>query len=105
MPSERAAVLSLKVKKWIAASERMSLLQIMALSIRMVREAIKGDMTAKQAHALDRALGKRINSIDEDLKSGRISPEAHLEREKRAATIPYYRVRPRRSATLHRHAG
>ena len=51
----------------------MTIEEITALTSRMMTEIITEKVTPKEARAIDRAVGKRLKVIEQDLKDGRIS--------------------------------
>jgi hypothetical protein len=73
MRSEKVAPLSAVTDPRIAKIEQMTLEEITAFTSRMMTEIITGKVTPKEARAIDRAVGKRLKVIEQDLKAARIS--------------------------------
>jgi len=48
----------------------MTLDQIAAFQSRMLTEITTGRITPREASAIDRALGKRLNAIEQELRAG-----------------------------------
>jgi hypothetical protein len=81
MPTKSKASLSLKVQKHIAAIEQMADIQMLSLTVQVMRDFLKGDLTMREVHAIDRAMDRRTKVLEEDVKSGRISRQQLLDRE------------------------
>ena len=58
---------------WRIAKIEQMIEEITALTSRMMTEIITEKVTPKEARAIDRAVGKRLKVIEQDLKDGRIS--------------------------------
>jgi predicted nucleic acid-binding protein len=97
MGSKDPAVMRAKVARWLVAIERMSMFQVTTLSLRLLREAVRDNLSDDQAQALRGAIERRVQSIEDDLKTGRITADVLQEREARSARTPYYRVAPKRT--------
>jgi hypothetical protein len=67
MPAKKPASLRPEIKKRIAAVERMTLSQIESLTTRLMSEIVKEEITTKEARAIDRAVGRRIEVIENEL--------------------------------------
>jgi hypothetical protein len=73
MRSEKVAPLSAATDPRIAKIEQMTLEEITAFTSRMMSEIITEKVTPKEARVIDRAVGKRLKVIEQNLKNGRIS--------------------------------
>jgi hypothetical protein len=67
MPAKKPASLRPEIEKRIAAVERMTSVQLEALSIRLLSEILKEKITLKEARAINRAVGRRIEVIENEL--------------------------------------
>ena len=70
MGNEKPASLSPKVERRIAEIEGMNLNEVQALTARMMSEILKGDVTTREARAIDRAVGRRLKAIEQELRAG-----------------------------------
>jgi hypothetical protein len=73
MRGEKVAPFSAVTDPRIAKIEQMTLEEITAFTSRMMTEIVTGKVTPKEARAIDRAVGKRLKVIEQDLKAARIS--------------------------------
>jgi hypothetical protein len=67
MPAKKPASLRPGIEKRIAAVERMTLSQLESLTTRLMSEIVKEEITTKEARAIDRAVGRRIEVIENEL--------------------------------------
>ena len=70
MGNKMPASLSPKIERRIAEIEGMNLDEVQALTARMMSEIVKGDVTTREARAIDRAVGRRLKAIEQELKAG-----------------------------------
>jgi hypothetical protein len=63
----------------------MAFIQLMSRSIRLTSQLRNKKITPSEARAIGRAIDRRMKVLEDELKSGRISCEAALDRECRAA--------------------
>jgi hypothetical protein len=70
MRNGRAAGVDADLEVRIAQIEQMTLDQIAAFQSRMLTEITTGRITPREASAIDRALGKRLNAIEQELRAG-----------------------------------
>jgi len=47
----------------------MNLDEVQALTARMMSEIVKGDVTTREARAIDRAVGRRLKAIEQELRA------------------------------------
>ncbi len=70
MGNKKPASLSPEVERQIEKIEGMNLDEIQALTVRMMSEIVKGDVTTREARAIDRAVGQRLKAIEQELRAG-----------------------------------
>ena len=69
MGNKMPASLSPKIERRIAEIEGMNLDDVQALTARMMSEIVKGDITTREARAIDRAVGRRLKAIEQELRA------------------------------------
>jgi len=70
MGNKMPASLSPKIERRIAEIEGMNLDEVQGLTARMMSEIVKGDVTTREARAIDRAVGRRLKAIEQELGAG-----------------------------------
>jgi hypothetical protein len=70
MGNKKAAGVDADVEERIAQIEQMTLDQIAAFQSRMLTEITTGRIAPREASVLDRALRKRLNAIEQELREG-----------------------------------
>ena len=68
MRSKQAVDENTDVEAQIAQIEQMKLDEITAFTSKMMAARLSGKVTPKEARAIDRAVGKRLNVIEEELR-------------------------------------
>ena len=68
MRNRRAAELNADVEARIAQIEQMTLDQIAVFQCRILSEITTGRISPREASAIDRALRKRLNAIEQELR-------------------------------------
>jgi hypothetical protein len=68
MSSRKVAPLSARTEARIAKIEQMTLEEITAFTSRMMTEIITEKVTPREARAIDRAVGKRLKAIEQELR-------------------------------------
>ena len=68
MGNKKPASLSPKVERRIEEIEGMNLDEVQALTAHMMSEILKGDVTTREATAIDRAVGQRLKAIEQELR-------------------------------------
>jgi hypothetical protein len=68
MRSNKVAPLSVGIEERLAKLEQMTLEEITAFTSRMMTEIATGKVTLREARAIDRAIGKRLRTIEQALR-------------------------------------
>jgi hypothetical protein len=68
MRSKKVAPLSAGTEARLAKIEQMTLEEVTAFTSRMMTEITTGKVTLSEARAIDRAVGKRLKAIEQELR-------------------------------------